>query len=68
MEPLTCVQLFLIGVLQIMCLLFLAGLVYDLYISRGLLCLQYTRLAIWVLALGDAITLMVFTANGAEHG
>jgi hypothetical protein len=68
MERVTAVQLFLIGLLQIICLLFLIGLVRDLCNSRALVYAQCARLAIWGLALGDAITLMFFTANGPEHG
>lgn len=62
------VQLCLIGLLQIICLLFLVGLVYALCKSYALLYIQLARLAIWGLALGDATTLMFFTANGPEHG
>jgi hypothetical protein len=68
MEAVTVVQLFLIDLLQVICLLFLVGLVHDLYKSRALLRAQIARLAIWALALGDATTLMFFTANKPEHG
>jgi len=68
MEAVTAVQLFLIGLLQIICLLFLVALVHKLRNPSTLIYFHCGRLAIWGLALGDAITLMFFTAKGPEHG
>jgi hypothetical protein len=68
MEHLKAVKLFLIGLLQVVCLLFLVELAYNLYKLRVLVCIQCTRLAIWALALVDTITLMVYTAKWPEHG
>ena len=68
MEAVTGVQLFLIGLLQIICLLFLVALAHKLRDPSVLVYIHCGRLAIWGLALGDAITLMVFTAKGPEHG
>ena len=68
MDLVTSVQLFLIALLQIICLLLLMALVYDFYQSQALFYIQCTRLAIWCLALGDAIALLVCTAKGPKHG
>lgn len=68
MESVTAAQLSLIGLLQIICLLFLVGLVHKLRNPSALVYIHCGRLAIWGLALGDAITLMFFTAKGPKHG
>jgi hypothetical protein len=60
-------QLVLTGLLDLVCLLCLVGLVWDLCKSRALIYAQCIRLSIWCLVFGNAITLTVCTANESKY-